>query len=77
MLRRSVFVIEKKSSAPDTRSADIDLKTMLALRGYRLKPASPCVDAGVHVKGRGPRDILGTPIISGKADVGAVESPSK
>jgi len=32
---------------------DTDLKTMAALRGYRRKPGSPCMDAGVTIDNHG------------------------
>ncbi|MCD6392090.1 MAG: right-handed parallel beta-helix repeat-containing protein [Planctomycetes bacterium] len=58
---------------PGIAGADIDLKTMAALRGYRLKPNSPCIDTGVKIKNHGRKDLLRTKVTIGKADVGAFE----
>jgi hypothetical protein len=52
---------------------DIDLKTMDALRGYRVRAGSPCIDAGVTVEDSGGEDLLGTHIVRGRADLGAFE----
>ena len=52
--------------------ADIDLKTMDALRGYQLRRGSPCIDAGVNVEDNGGRDLLNTEVVPGRTDVGAV-----
>ena len=58
---------------PGKAGTDIDLKTMTALRGYRLKPESPCIDAATPIEQNGGQDLLRTPIESGKADIGAFE----
>jgi hypothetical protein len=58
---------------PGTAGTDIDLKTMDALRGYRVRPGSPCIDAGVTIKNSGEEDLLGTNVVSGSADIGAFE----
>jgi hypothetical protein len=58
---------------PGQASVDIDLKTMEELRGYQLRPGSPCVDAGVAIAGNGGMDLLKTAIDSDGADVGAFE----
>jgi hypothetical protein len=55
----------------------IDLKTMGALRGYRVRPGSPCVDAGVTIEDHGGEDIFGTRVVSGRADIGAVENDAR
>ena len=60
-------------SRPGRAGVDIDLKTMLALQGYRLRPGSPCVDAGLTIPDNGGIDILKTAIDAGTPDVGAVE----
>lgn len=52
---------------------DIDLKTMDAVGGYRLRPGSPCIDAGVAITNHGGKDLLGTKVMTGKADIGAFE----
>ncbi len=58
---------------PGTIGNRIDLATMTALQGYRLRPGSPGVDAGLTIEESGGKDILGTDIEAGKTDVGAVE----
>ena len=58
---------------PGIAGTDIDLKTMAALRGYQLKPGSPCIDTGVKINNHGGKDLLRTKVIIGKADVGAFE----
>jgi len=58
---------------PGIAGADIDLKTMDALRGYRLRPGSPCIDTGVTINNHGGKDLLGTKVMIRKADVGAFE----
>ncbi len=58
---------------PGKATADIDLKTMTALEGYRLKPDSPCIDAGVPIRDHGGKDLLQKKVDDGKADLGAIE----
>jgi len=58
---------------PGIAGADIDLKTMNALRGYRLRPGSPCIDTGVKIKNHGRKDLLGAKAPIRKADIGAFE----
>ena len=58
---------------PGVAGTDIDLKTMEALRGYQLRPNSPCIDAGIRIENNGGKDLIKTGIVSGKADVGAFE----
>ena len=58
---------------PGTAGTDIDLMTMKALQGYRVTSGSPCIDAGLTIDENGGKDILGTPVVGGKADVGALE----
>lgn len=58
---------------PGVAGGDIDLKSLDALRGYRLEPDSPCIDTGIPVDDSGGRDLLGTPVTSGKPDLGALE----
>ncbi|WP_187357940.1 right-handed parallel beta-helix repeat-containing protein [Pontiella desulfatans] len=60
---------------PGDVGTDIDLKTMAALGGYRLRSGSPCVDAGLKIVGNGGVDMLKTAIDSEGADVGAFELP--
>ena len=58
---------------PGIAGTDIDLKTMVALRDYRLRRGSPCIDAGVTINNYGGKDFLGTKVVAGKADIGAFE----
>lgn len=58
---------------PGIAGTGIELQTMEALRGYRLKPGSPCIDAGITIEDNGGKDLLGTRVMMGKADVGALE----
>lgn len=58
---------------PGRAGYDIDLKTMHALRGYLLRPSSPCVDAGLLIKDAGGIDVIKAPLKDGKNDVGAFE----
>ncbi len=58
---------------PGVAGMAIDLKTMDALRGYRIRPGSPCVDAGLAVENHGGKDLLGIRVATGSADVGALE----
>ena len=58
---------------PGTAGTDIDLKTMAALRGYRLRPGSPCIDTGVTINNHGGKDLLRTRVMIGKTDIGAFE----
>lgn len=58
---------------PGIAGADIDLTTMRALRGYRLKPGSPCIDAGAPIKNHGGKDLLGAKVMIENADIGALE----
>jgi len=44
---------------------------MDALRGYQLKPDSPCIGAGIKVKGNGEKDIFKTKVKAKSMDVGA------
>jgi hypothetical protein len=58
---------------PGSAGTDIDLKTMTSLLGYRLKPTSPCVDAGLPVAASQEiRDLFGTRVMD-RTDIGAVE----
>jgi hypothetical protein len=58
---------------PGIAGTDIDLKTMDALLGYRLKSGSPCIDTGIAINNHGGRDLLGTIVVTGRADIGAFE----
>ena len=51
--------------------ADIGLKAMTSLAGYRLKLGSPCLDAGVAIELFGGRDFLGDTIPSSPRAMGA------
>ena len=53
---------------------DIDLKTMKALRGYRLRRGSAALGAGIAIKKNGGQDILKTKLEGPKADIGAIQS---
>ena len=67
------IVADPKFVQPGRAPGDIDLKTLAALRGYHLKPASPCIDKGRTIKDCGGKDIRKNKVIAGKADIGAVE----
>ncbi|NQU22810.1 MAG: hypothetical protein HQ567_16145 [Candidatus Nealsonbacteria bacterium] len=56
---------------PGRAGTDIDLKTMKSLLGYRLKPASPCIDAGLPMAGDGGKDIFGAEVGTGTTGIGA------
>jgi len=56
---------------PGTSGTDIDLKTMGALRGYWLRPDSPCVDAGIVIHDDGGKDLLGVELPRRTAHIGA------
>ncbi len=43
------------------------------LGGYRLKPGSPCINAGMLVALNAPRDFFGNPVDDGSPDIGAYE----
>ncbi len=60
---------------PGRAGTDIDLTTMAALGGYRPRPGSPCVDAGVAIAGNGGRDLLNVELDGAGADIGAFEFP--
>lgn len=46
------------------------------LDGYKLKPASPCIDSGMTIEDNGGRDFWGNPVPSGMStDIGAHEYP--
>lgn len=60
---------------PGMAGTGIDLKTMAALRGYLPRPGSPCIDAGVEIKGNGGIDLLKTALDPAGADLGAFEFP--
>ena len=45
------------------------------LDGYKLKPGSPCVDAGVSIEMDNRRDFYGNPINDGAIDIGVYEQP--
>ena len=57
---------------PGTAGTDIDLKTMGALRGYGLRPGSPCIDAGIAIHDHGGIDLLGSELPPGTAHIGAL-----
>ena len=58
---------------PGAAGRDIDLKTMGALKGYRLGDDSPCRGAGVFIKNNGGRDILKNSLSPRSAVIGATE----
>jgi hypothetical protein len=43
--------------------------------GYKLRPASPCLESGIDVPGHGERDYWGNKLYSGAPDRGAFELP--
>ncbi|WP_231615638.1 right-handed parallel beta-helix repeat-containing protein [Novipirellula artificiosorum] len=58
---------------PGLAGTNINLKSMASLRGYRLRLASPCIDAGVPIMANGGKDLLGTPLQGDKTAIGALE----
>ncbi|MDF7822651.1 right-handed parallel beta-helix repeat-containing protein [Pontiellaceae bacterium B12227] len=58
---------------PGTVGSDIDLMTMAALQGYRLRAGSPCIDVGLPIIENGGVDLLKTALDSAGADLGAFE----
>jgi len=68
-----VIVANPMFIQPGMAGTDIELKTMEALRGYGLKPGSPCIDAGITIEDNGGKDLHGTKVMMGRADVGALE----
>ena len=61
---------------PGIAGTDIELKTMKSLLGYRLKPASPCIDAGLPIVADGGKDLFATEVRMGRTDIGAVQRSS-
>ena len=59
---------------PGTTGTNIDLKTMAALGGYRLRAGSPGVDSGLAIINNGGEDLLRTSVDDGRVNVGALES---
>ncbi|TWU37899.1 hypothetical protein Q31b_46880 [Novipirellula aureliae] len=59
---------------PGTAGTDIDLKTMAALDGYRLRSGSPGVDSGLTIDNSGGEDLLRSSVDDGQVNVGALES---
>jgi hypothetical protein len=58
---------------PSMAGTDIELKAMKSLLGYRLKPASPCIDAGLPIVADGGKDLFGTEGRMGRTDIGALQ----
>ncbi|MBD3265473.1 hypothetical protein GF373_02285 [bacterium] len=56
---------------PPAGAAKIDLRTMNALKGFQLKPESPCIHTGIKIEDNGGQDILGVPINGEKPTLGA------
>jgi len=50
-------------------------ESLASLGGYKLKPGSPCINAGIPVAGNGGRDFYGNPVNDGSIDIGAYEQP--
>ncbi|MDP6545945.1 MAG: right-handed parallel beta-helix repeat-containing protein [Phycisphaerae bacterium] len=67
------IVADPKFVNPGKAAGRIDLKTMAALRGYHLKPASPCIDKGIAIKDNEGQDILKNKVPAGRPDIGALE----
>jgi hypothetical protein len=67
------LVADPKFIQPGRAAGNIDLKTMIALRGYRLKTGSPCIDKGLAIKDCGGKDLLKNKVTPEKADIGAFE----
>jgi len=47
------------------------------LDGYKLRPDSPCIDAGASIETDGERDFYGNPIGDGASDIGVYEAPPR
>ena len=59
---------------PGMGGTRIDLRSMQSLTGYRLKPASPAIDAGMAIAiPGGVRDLFGSEVKEESPDIGAVE----
>lgn len=58
---------------PGTAGTNIDLNPMKALLGYRLMPASPCINAGLPIVADGGRDLFGIRLEAEKTDIGALQ----
>lgn len=48
-----------------------------SLAGYKLKPGSPCIDAGVFVDMDSKKDFFENPVKENTMDIGAYEHPAK
>jgi hypothetical protein len=46
---------------------------LLSLKGYKLKPGSPCVDSGVNIKMDCEQDFFGNTVDEDPLDIGAYE----
>ena len=46
---------------------------LASLTGYKLKPGSPCIKAGMSVADNGGRDFYGNPVNDGSIDIGVHE----
>ena len=67
-------IADPRFASPGEAESDIDLMTMDALRGYRLEPGSPGINAGIDISDHGGRDLLKVRVETMKANIGAFES---
>ncbi len=58
---------------PGAAATGIDLKTMEALRGYRLRSGSPGIDGGIDIRDNGGKDLMRNKVMRGSVDIGAFE----
>ncbi|MDF7809514.1 hypothetical protein P4E94_18900 [Pontiellaceae bacterium B12219] len=61
---------------PGQTGTDIELKTMEALQGYRLRPGSPAIGSGIPIAGNGGQDLLKNVLRASGTDLGAITSAS-
>lgn len=57
--------------APGTGGIGLD-----SLKGYQLRPDSPCIGRGIAIPHNGDRDFWGHPLPDGNLDIGAFQHPA-
>ena len=62
------LVADPKFVAPGTGG-----EGLATLKGYMLRPDSPCINTGMYVPNNGGRDFFGNPVNDGHPDYGAFE----
>ena len=62
------LVADPKFVAPGTGG-----EGLATLKGYMLRPDSPCINTGMYVPNNGGRDFFGNPVNDGHPDFGAFE----